>query len=238
MNPEIVNSQQCLLLSVPSPQRSFGSVCFSQGAWPCWIQEPLGFLKWKWCRKGPWAMWHHVTRLFQMKECRFSGWILDWVEGCSGEIGKFSLLTTCHTSTNCHANTASCFMQDVWKPLWLRSLLGFFSHSQVAESMSSVFVYKPAKYFLLNTCACVEHTATVWSWFFSVKGPAPSPLASSSSMCPCLLRKSQINGSISSPTGSSRGPSPLTMGAQDTLPVAAAFTETVNAYFKGADPSK
>ncbi|XP_053446428.1 SH3-containing GRB2-like protein 3-interacting protein 1 isoform X8 [Nycticebus coucang] len=38
--------------------------------------------------------------------------------------------------------------------------------------------------------------------------------------------------------GSSRGPSPLTMGAQDTLPVAAAFTETVSAYFKGADPSK
>lgn len=28
------------------------------------------------------------------------------------------------------------------------------------------------------------------------------------------------------------------MGAQDTLPVAAAFTETVNAFFKGADPSK
>ncbi|XP_038147602.1 SH3-containing GRB2-like protein 3-interacting protein 1 isoform X5 [Cyprinodon tularosa] len=38
--------------------------------------------------------------------------------------------------------------------------------------------------------------------------------------------------------GCSRGPSPLTMGAQDTLPVAAAFTETVNALFKGADPSK
>uniref|UniRef100_A0A3B4U1Z8 SH3GL interacting endocytic adaptor 1 n=1 Tax=Seriola dumerili TaxID=41447 RepID=A0A3B4U1Z8_SERDU len=36
----------------------------------------------------------------------------------------------------------------------------------------------------------------------------------------------------------SRGPSPLTMGPQDTLPVAAAFTETINAYFKGADPSK
>uniref|UniRef100_A0A3B5BBA4 SH3-containing GRB2-like protein 3-interacting protein 1 n=1 Tax=Stegastes partitus TaxID=144197 RepID=A0A3B5BBA4_9TELE len=35
----------------------------------------------------------------------------------------------------------------------------------------------------------------------------------------------------------SRGPSPLTMGAQDTLPVAAAFTETVNAFFKGADPN-
>ncbi|XP_052455567.1 SH3-containing GRB2-like protein 3-interacting protein 1 isoform X13 [Carassius gibelio] len=39
-------------------------------------------------------------------------------------------------------------------------------------------------------------------------------------------------------SGCSRGPSPLTMGAQDTLPVAAAFTETVSAYFKGADPNK
>ncbi|CAG5897016.1 unnamed protein product [Menidia menidia] len=38
--------------------------------------------------------------------------------------------------------------------------------------------------------------------------------------------------------GCSRGPSPLTMGPQDTLPVAAAFTETINAYFKGADPSR
>ena len=46
-------------------------------------------------------------------------------------------------------------------------------------------------------------------------------------MCVCLLS-----------AGSSRGPSPLTMGFQDTLPVAAAFTETINAYFKGADPSK
>uniref|UniRef100_A0A8B9L5G0 SH3GL interacting endocytic adaptor 1b n=1 Tax=Astyanax mexicanus TaxID=7994 RepID=A0A8B9L5G0_ASTMX len=36
----------------------------------------------------------------------------------------------------------------------------------------------------------------------------------------------------------SRGPSPLTMGPQDTLPVAAAFTETISAYFKGADPSR
>ncbi|KAG7525128.1 hypothetical protein JOB18_022558 [Solea senegalensis] len=41
-----------------------------------------------------------------------------------------------------------------------------------------------------------------------------------------------------STAGCSRGPSPLTMGPQDTLPVAAAFTETINAYFKGADPSK
>ncbi|KAL7876628.1 hypothetical protein AOLI_G00115910 [Acnodon oligacanthus] len=45
----------------------------------------------------------------------------------------------------------------------------------------------------------------------------------------------ELNLSVSA---CSRGPSPLTMGPQDTLPVAAAFTETISAYFKGADPSK
>lgn len=36
----------------------------------------------------------------------------------------------------------------------------------------------------------------------------------------------------------SRGPSPVSLGNQDTLPVAVALTESVNAYFKGADPTK
>ncbi|XP_043951889.1 F-BAR domain only protein 2 isoform X7 [Gambusia affinis] len=36
----------------------------------------------------------------------------------------------------------------------------------------------------------------------------------------------------------SRGPSPVTLASQDALPIAVAFTETVNAYFKGADPAK
>ncbi|XP_043563576.1 F-BAR domain only protein 2 isoform X2 [Chiloscyllium plagiosum] len=40
------------------------------------------------------------------------------------------------------------------------------------------------------------------------------------------------------PPGTSRGPSPISLGTQDSLPVATAFTESVNAYFKGADPSK
>ncbi|XP_069793136.1 F-BAR domain only protein 2 isoform X2 [Narcine bancroftii] len=40
------------------------------------------------------------------------------------------------------------------------------------------------------------------------------------------------------PAGTSRGPSPLSLGTQDSLPVATAFTESVNAYFKGADPSR
>ncbi|XP_071476801.1 F-BAR domain only protein 2-like isoform X4 [Diadema antillarum] len=38
--------------------------------------------------------------------------------------------------------------------------------------------------------------------------------------------------------GGSRGPSPLTLGMSDTIPIAAAFTESVNAYFKGNDQSK
>eukprot|EP00062_Callorhinchus_milii_P013662 gi/632962144/ref/XP_007897146.1/ PREDICTED: FCH domain only protein 1 [Callorhinchus milii] len=33
----------------------------------------------------------------------------------------------------------------------------------------------------------------------------------------------------------SRGPSPVTLGSQDSLPVAAAFTECINAYFRGGD---
>ncbi|XP_059420068.1 SH3-containing GRB2-like protein 3-interacting protein 1 [Carassius carassius] len=45
----------------------------------------------------------------------------------------------------------------------------------------------------------------------------------------------ELNLSVSA---CSRGPSPLTMGHQDTLPVAAAFTETISAYFKGADPTR
>ena len=38
--------------------------------------------------------------------------------------------------------------------------------------------------------------------------------------------------------GSSRGPSPLTIGMSDNIPLAIAFSETVNVYFKGADESK
>ncbi|XP_027023806.1 F-BAR domain only protein 2 isoform X8 [Tachysurus fulvidraco] len=40
------------------------------------------------------------------------------------------------------------------------------------------------------------------------------------------------------PAGTSRGPSPVTLASQDSLPIAVAFTESINAYFKGADPSK
>lgn len=39
-------------------------------------------------------------------------------------------------------------------------------------------------------------------------------------------------------SGTSRGPSPVTLASLDALPIAVAFTESVNAYFKGADPTK
>ncbi|XP_060596041.1 F-BAR domain only protein 2-like [Ruditapes philippinarum] len=42
----------------------------------------------------------------------------------------------------------------------------------------------------------------------------------------------------SMPVGSSRGPSPLTIGMADVVPLAVAFTETINAYFKGTDATK
>ncbi|XP_044076770.1 SH3-containing GRB2-like protein 3-interacting protein 1 [Siniperca chuatsi] len=76
--------------------------------------------------------------------------------------------------------------------------------------------------------------------------PPLAPLAraeSSSSISSITLQSAASTPTLGrdlnmSTAGGSRGPSPLTMGPQDTLPVAAAFTETINAYFKGADPSK
>lgn len=71
--------------------------------------------------------------------------------------------------------------------------------------------------------------------------PPFAPLAraeSSSSISSITSHSAASTPTLGIHTGCSRGPSPLTMGTHDTLPVAAAFTETINAYFKGADPSK
>ncbi|XP_069498070.1 SH3-containing GRB2-like protein 3-interacting protein 1 isoform X11 [Ambystoma mexicanum] len=71
----------------------------------------------------------------------------------------------------------------------------------------------------------------------SASPPPVAPLARAESTS-SISSTNSLSAATTPTVGSSRGPSPLTMGAQDTLPVAAAFTETVNAYFKGADPSK
>ncbi|NXL98517.1 FCHO2 protein, partial [Tyrannus savana] len=79
--------------------------------------------------------------------------------------------------------------------------------------------------------------------------PFSPPLTSNSSPPPAApLARAESISSISSsaslsaantPTvGVSRGPSPVRLGNQDTVPVAVALTESVNAYFKGADPTK
>ncbi|ETE65693.1 FCH domain only protein 2, partial [Ophiophagus hannah] len=78
--------------------------------------------------------------------------------------------------------------------------------------------------------------------------PFSPPLTSNSSPPPSApLARAESSSSLSSaslsatntPTvGTSRGPSPVSLGSQDTLPVAIALTESVNAYFKGADPTK
>ncbi|KAM4720485.1 F-BAR domain only protein 2 isoform 3-T3 [Anableps anableps] len=79
--------------------------------------------------------------------------------------------------------------------------------------------------------------------------PFSPPKASNASPPPTApLARAESSSSLSSNTslsagntptvGTSRGPSPVTLASQDALPIAVAFTETVNAYFKGADPAK
>ncbi|XP_029565785.1 F-BAR domain only protein 2 isoform X4 [Salmo trutta] len=79
----------------------------------------------------------------------------------------------------------------------------------------------------------------------SLSSPEPEFLLSP---CPLFLLSQKDDGFIGklptfekfceTPSGTSRGPSPVTLASQDALPIAVAFTESVNAYFKGADPAK
>ncbi|XP_049649968.1 F-BAR domain only protein 2-like isoform X2 [Accipiter gentilis] len=67
--------------------------------------------------------------------------------------------------------------------------------------------------------------------------PPAAPLAHAESIS--SISSSASLSAASTPTvGVSRGSSPVRLGNQDTLPVAVALTESVNAYFKGADPTK
>nr|XP_018668431.1 F-BAR domain only protein 2 isoform X2 [Ciona intestinalis] len=61
-----------------------------------------------------------------------------------------------------------------------------------------------------------------------------APLASSESWSSL----SSIGGTPMDSFASSRGPSPLTLMHGDPIPIAVAFTETVNAYFKGSDETR
>uniref|UniRef100_A0A673NJC6 F-BAR domain only protein 2-like n=1 Tax=Sinocyclocheilus rhinocerous TaxID=307959 RepID=A0A673NJC6_9TELE len=67
--------------------------------------------------------------------------------------------------------------------------------------------------------------------------PPAAPLAHAESSS-SLSSNTSLSTSNTPTVGTSRGPSPVTLASQDALPIAVAFTESVNAYFKGADPSK
>uniref|UniRef100_A0A668APC8 F-BAR domain only protein 2 n=2 Tax=Myripristis murdjan TaxID=586833 RepID=A0A668APC8_9TELE len=67
--------------------------------------------------------------------------------------------------------------------------------------------------------------------------PPTAPLARAESSS-SLSSNASVSASNTPTVGTSRGPSPVTLASQDALPIAVAFTESVNAYFKGADPTK
>ncbi|XP_061148940.1 F-BAR domain only protein 2 isoform X8 [Syngnathus typhle] len=67
--------------------------------------------------------------------------------------------------------------------------------------------------------------------------PPAAPLARAESSS-SLSSNASLSATNTPTVGTSRGPSPVTLASQDALPIAVAFTESVNAYFKGADPAK
>ncbi|NWU69912.1 FCHO2 protein, partial [Pterocles burchelli] len=139
-----------------------------------------------------------------------------------------------------------------WDPLFSSSLESSLSAS-LASSCSSA---RPTTPLSVGTIVPPPRPASrpklstgKLSGINEIPRPFSPPLTSNSSPPPAApLARAESISSISSsaslsaantPTvGVSRGPSPVSLGNQDTLPVAVALTESVNAYFKGADPTK
>uniref|UniRef100_F6V4B3 F-BAR domain only protein 2 n=1 Tax=Ciona intestinalis TaxID=7719 RepID=F6V4B3_CIOIN len=77
----------------------------------------------------------------------------------------------------------------------------------------------------------------------SMSSAPPPPTNNSSHSAPLASSESwsslsSIGGTPMDSFASSRGPSPLTLMHGDPIPIAVAFTETVNAYFKGSDETR
>ncbi|XP_041282814.1 F-BAR domain only protein 2 isoform X6 [Onychostruthus taczanowskii] len=139
-----------------------------------------------------------------------------------------------------------------WDPLFSTSLESSSSASLASSSSSA----RPTTPLSVGTIVPPPRPASrpklstgKLSGINEIPRPFSPPLASNSSPPPAApLARAESISSISSsaslsaantPTvGVSRGPSPVSLGNQDTLPVAVALTESVNAYFKGADPTK
>ncbi|XP_051498254.1 F-BAR domain only protein 2 isoform X3 [Apus apus] len=139
-----------------------------------------------------------------------------------------------------------------WDPLFNSSLESSSSASLASSSSSA----RPTTPLSVGTIVPPPRPASrpklstgKLSGINEIPRPFSPPLTSNSSPPPAApLARAESISSISSsaslsaantPTvGVSRGPSPVSLGNQDTLPVAVALTESVNAYFKGADPMK
>ncbi|KFQ12093.1 FCH domain only protein 2, partial [Leptosomus discolor] len=139
-----------------------------------------------------------------------------------------------------------------WDPLFSSSLESSSSASLASSSSSA----RPSTPLSVGTIVPPPRPASrpklstgKLSGINEIPRPFSPPLTSNSSPPPAApLARAESISSISSsaslsaantPTvGVSRGPSPVSLGNQDTLPVAVALTESVNAYFKGADPTK
>ncbi|XP_050009700.1 F-BAR domain only protein 2 isoform X11 [Alexandromys fortis] len=129
-----------------------------------------------------------------------------------------------------------------WDPLFA-SPLDSTSSASLASSSSGTIVPPP------RPASRPKLTSGKLSGINEIPRPFSPPVTSNTSPPPTApLARAESSSSISSsaslsaantPTvGVSRGPSPVSLGNQDTLPVAIALTESVNAYFKGADPTK
>ncbi|XP_009068680.1 PREDICTED: FCH domain only protein 2, partial [Acanthisitta chloris] len=139
-----------------------------------------------------------------------------------------------------------------WDPLFSSSLESSSSASLASSSSSA----RPTTPLSVGTIVPPPRPASrpklstgKLSGINEIPRPFSPPLTSNSSPPPAApLARAESISSISSsaslsaantPTvGVSRGPSPVSLGNQDILPVAVALTESVNAYFKGADPTK
>ncbi|XP_050842261.1 F-BAR domain only protein 2-like [Serinus canaria] len=138
-----------------------------------------------------------------------------------------------------------------WDPLFSSSPESSSSTSLVSSSSSA----KPTNPLSVGTIVPPPRPASTpkvstgkLSGINETPRPFSPPLTSNSSPPPAApLAHAESISSISSaslsaantPTvGVSCGPSPVRLGNQDIVPVAVALTESVNAYFKGADPTK